>query len=339
MKTERLPRVSVVVPTYGRPALLRRCLDALVRQSMPAGDYEIVVVDDGRSDETRRVAYLAGSDSAQMSQSMITPIVRYTRPPAGKRGPAAARNAGWHTARAATIAFTDDDTIPDAQWLTEGLAAMALHAQCEVSAAAGHIAVPLPPNPTDWDLNTAGLDGAEFATANCFVRRTALEIVGGFDERFRRPWREDSDLYFALMEHGLCVERAPRALVVHPVRDAPWGASIKAQQNVFFEALLFKKYPRLYRSKISGGPPLGYYFSAAALCLAAAAAIADAPLAASGAAAAWSIWTAGFACRRLEETSRSASHVLEMIVTSAIIPPHAVFWRLAGALRFKVLFA
>jgi hypothetical protein len=54
---------------------------------------------------------------------------------------------------------------------------------------------------------------------------------------------------------------------------------------------------------------------------------------------AWCVWTLWFAAFRLRRTSHAPRHVAEMIVTSAVIPLLAVFWRIAGALRFKVLFA
>ena len=56
--------------------------------------------------------------------------------------------------------------------------------------------VPLPTDrrPTDWERNTAGLAGASWITADMAYRRTALEAVNGFDERFPRAYREDADL-------------------------------------------------------------------------------------------------------------------------------------------------
>src|SRR5690606_37787986 len=87
------------------------------------------------------------------------------------------------------------------------------------------------------------------------------------DERYRRPWREDSDLHFALLERDYRIVHAPRALVLHPVRPAPWGISARIQKNVFFDALLFKKHPRLYRTRIAAGPPLRYYFVVTALAV------------------------------------------------------------------------
>jgi cellulose synthase/poly-beta-1,6-N-acetylglucosamine synthase-like glycosyltransferase len=88
------------------------------------------------------------------------------------------------------VAFTDDDTVPARDWLCSGLQAFADN----VDGVAGRIIVPLPEAPTDFERNMAGLERAEFATANCFYRRSALAAVGGFDERFTAPWREDADL-------------------------------------------------------------------------------------------------------------------------------------------------
>lgn len=60
--------------------------------------------------------------------------------------------------------------------------------------------MPLPNPPTDYELNTAGLEKAEFVIANCFYRRKAIASINGFYERFTMPWREDSDLFFTLLK-------------------------------------------------------------------------------------------------------------------------------------------
>lgn len=323
------PLVSVVVPTCGRPTLLQRCLQALMRQTLPGDAYEIVVTDDGHSEETRTL--VARIDAVNPGG----PRVRYVRSRAPRSGPATARNAGWHSAHAPVIAFTDDDTIPSREWLREGLRAL----QPGVAAVTGRTHVPLPPAPTDWERNTAGLERGEFITANCFVRREVLEDAGGFDERYRRPWREDSDLHFTILERGLRIEQAPLALVIHPVREAPWGVSARIQQNVYFDALLFKKHPQLYRTRISSGPPLRYYFAVGALAVGIIGAIGGMPFVAAGGLGAWLLWTLGFTAYRLRGASLSPRHIAEMLYTSAVIPPLALYWRIAGALRFKVAFA
>jgi GT2 family glycosyltransferase len=322
------PAVSVVVPTYRRELLLRRCLTALAAQENVPGSFEIIVVDDGRSADTRKLVEWFARQCAE------PPQVRYAPQRDGVRGPAAARNAGWRLARASIVAFTDDDTIPAPDWLNQGLQAM----ENGAAAAAGRVTVPLPEVPTDWERNTAGLDGAEFVTANCFVRREVLSAMGGFDERFTRAWREDSDLYFSLLEARQQVVRAPSALVVHPVRPAPRGVSLRVQKNMFFDALLYKKHCWLYRHKISARPPLHYYASLLALLAAGIAAATGHALIATAALVIWLWQTARFALRRLQGTSRAPLDVLDMAITSAAIPPIAVYWRLAGAWHFRVPF-
>lgn len=323
------PLVSVVIPTCGRPELLDRCLAAIARQDFPAAAFEIIVVDDGPSTTTRDAV------TRCVARTVTTggPTIGYTATQRVK-GPAAARNVGWRAAQGRIIAFTDDDTVPASDWLSSGV-----HALGSARAAIwGRVVVPLPADPTDYERDAAGLANGGFVTANCFVRKAALEAVGGFDERFRLAWREDSDLFFALRKRFPAIAYAPEVVVVHPIRPAPWGVSLRQQRKVLFDALLYKKHPDLYRAQIRRTPPWHYYGMVVALLFAAAgAATNDAPIAWTGAAV-WLALTLRFAARRLARTQRSLSHVAEMLVTSAAIPFVAVYWRLRGAVRFRVLF-
>lgn len=320
-------RASVVVPTYHRPDLLDRCLSALAAQDLDAASFEVIVADDAASEATRRQV-AAWADRTSVAMQYI--------PVSSTRGPAGARNAGWRSAQGEIIAFTDDDCIPTPGWLRAGLDAFAEGP--DVNAATGRMIVPLPDDPTDYQRNEAGLEEAEFVTANCFVRRGALEAIGGFDERFTAAWREDSDLQFNLLKAGRRIVRAPGAVVVHPVRPAPWGISLRQQRKTLFDALLYKKHPELYRGQIRPRPPWDYYASVAAIAAAVAGVAAGATLMAAAGAGSWLAITGRFCVRRLQRTSRAPRHVAEMIVTSALIPPISVFWRLYGALRFRVLF-
>jgi glycosyltransferase involved in cell wall biosynthesis len=328
MRQPAHPLVSVVVPTYRRPELLRRCLTALHAQTLPPDRYEIVVVDDGLDGDTRR-------EVESWNHATGGPAIRYLTSPAPQRGPAAARNIGWRAARGEIIAFTDDDCHPLREWLEAGVAPFRDRA---LSGAWGRIVVPISPDPTDYERNTAGLEQAPCATANCFYRKSALEAVGGFDERFTMAWREDSDLQFALLERRHTLAPVPEAVVVHPVRPAPWGISLRQQRNNLFNALLFKKHPALYRRLIQRSPPWHYYANAGALL---------------AAAVGWSLgWTwllgpslvlwlggvAQFCAKRLRHTSRRAAHVGEMLLTSACIPPVAIYWRIRGAIKYRVAF-
>jgi glycosyltransferase involved in cell wall biosynthesis len=218
--------VSVVVPTFRRAALLDRCLAALAVREFEREDYEILVADDAAGPETKAQveAWAARRDRT----------IRYL-PVTARHGPAAARNLGWRQARGEIIAFTDD-CIPDPAWLRHGTAAFGP----EVAAVTGRVVVPIPQPPRDYEKDAAGLEVGEFVTANCLVRRSALEQAGGFDERFSAAWREDSDLHFTLLSRGRRIVRQPAARVVHPVQPAPWGVSLRQQRKSLFNALLFK---------------------------------------------------------------------------------------------------
>ncbi|PXW27569.1 glycosyltransferase [Paraburkholderia caballeronis] len=319
--------VSVVVPTWRRPDLLRTCLDALVRQDFEPSRYEIVVCDDGPDDATRATVDAFAAEHRPRGVALRYVAVTATQ------GPAGARNAGWRAARAPLIAFTDDDTQPAADWLRAGVAALD-----RADAAAGRIVVPLDEQPTDYELDASGLAHAEFATANAFVRRTLLVQTGGFDERFTAAWREDSDLQFTLLRAGAEVVRADDALVVHPVRPARWGVSLAQQKKSRYDALLFRKHPQLYRQRISSGPPLLYYAILCAALWGLVALLFDRVDVALGALAVWLVLTAGFCVRRLRGTRRSVAHVAEMAWTSLWIPFLSIFWRLNGAVRYRVWF-
>ena len=209
------PRVTVVVATYERPELLLRCVDALLVQRLPPARFEVVIVDDGSSRRTREHVIAELTARRRLAHA---PTLRFLWLPMN-RGPAAARNHGILAARGDVIAFTDDDTVPCADWLTEGLKAIERGAD----AVAGKVDVPLPSVPTDYERDAAGLADATFVTANCFVRRELLATIGGFDERFKFAWREDTDLFFRVRASGALVARAPDARVLHPVRPARFG--------------------------------------------------------------------------------------------------------------------
>jgi glycosyltransferase involved in cell wall biosynthesis len=320
--------VSVVVPTFNRPDLLDRCLSALVAQSIGPSAYEIIIADDATSDATR--------DQVEEWRNRCTPAgpaITYL-PVHRSHGPAAARNAGWGMARGPVIAFTDDDCLPDRGWLAAGVRAIREGA----TGVSGRIIMPLSEDPTDYERNAAGLATSEFVTANCFYRRSALEAVGGFDERFAMAWREDADLWLTFIGRSEPLVASKDAVVVHPLRPAPWGVSLSQQRKSQYNALLYKKHPVLYRQRVQPGPPRDYYAIVASIAGFLLGVLLRRPRLAVASAVLWTSLTTDFITRRLHGTSRRPGHVAEMVVTSAVIPPLAVFWRLRGAIAYRVRF-
>ena len=197
--TEIDPAISVVIPTQNRAALLRACLAGLARQSLEPALFEVIVVDDGSSDETPRVL-----------RESSTPYRLRTMRTAGL-GAGAARNQGAGRASASLLLFIDDDVEPAPELLAEHLAAhgtpsvVALgRLETRLRRRAGglerHLArwwirhddrVRNAPGRPDWTDCYGG---------NVSIEREAFESMGGFAEDLARS--DDIELGYRLHKAG-----------------------------------------------------------------------------------------------------------------------------------------
>jgi hypothetical protein len=198
--------------------------------------------------------------------------------------------------------------------------------------------VPLPPGrrPTDWERTTSGLAHAQWVTADMAYRTRALEAVGGFDERFRHAFREDTDLALRLLEAGWRVRRGARR-TLHPVRTADRWVSVRAQRGNADDALMIRLHgPRWW---LRAAVPRGRIRRHAVVSAAGAAALVSAAAGRRGAAAVagagWLLSTAEFAGARIAPGPRTPEEIMTMLATSVIIPPLAVYHRLSGRLRHR----
>lgn len=322
-----MKKISVVIPTYKRPDLLIKCLKHLEQQTLPKEDFEVLVVSDGFDETTEQLLADYSKGSA------MTILYKFTD---GKKGPATARNIGWENAVAPLIAFTDDDCQPDPKWLSSFLE----HYRNETYLVfSGFTVVPLPPYPSDFALNTAHLQDAAFITANCACTKAALQEVQGFDERYKAAWREDSDLEFKFYYSNIPIIKLPDAIVVHPVRqDIPWGISIKEQKKSLYNALLYEKFPVLYKQRIQRRPPLNYYFIVLLLALSIIFMLAELWYPALASTILLFIMLLKFFFKRIKPLKKTKENIWEMLVTSIVIPFVSVYWRIYGAINFRVFF-
>ncbi len=305
-----------------------RCLAALRWQSFSNDEYEVIVVTDG-PDELTQQKFLSFNNEYDLKNFIYTSLDY-------RKGPAAARNKGASIAKGELLVFTDDDCIPCIKWLYQYWKRYLLHGRSYV-AFSGQTIVPCADKPTDYEKNIAHLETAEFITANCACTRKTFQLVKGFDEDFSIAWREDSALHFKLISLSIPVIKVSKAIIIHPVREAAWGVSLQEQKKSFYNALLYKKHPFLYRKKISRRPLWNYYAMVFLFVFALINMIEHNSIIAFFSLVCWLLLVVLFMLKRLNGTSKEASHIIEMAVTSAAIPFLSVFWTLYGSLRYKKL--
>jgi hypothetical protein len=317
---------AVVVPTLGRPSL-RACLGALARAEGP-GPVRIVLVDD----RPEPGGALLDTDVPPSLRDITTVV----EGPA--RGPAAARNTGWRTAhRVPWVVFLDDDVVPGPAWADE-LALDLSAAPPDSAGVTARIDVPLPPDrrPTDWERNTAGLATARWITADMAYRREALEAVGGFDERFRRAFREDADLALRVLGAGWRLTSGTRA-TRHPVRPADRWISVRLQAGNADDVLMTRLHGRDWwdRAGAPRGRLPGHLAVTSLAVTALSCAVLGRPRAAAVCAAGWLAGTAEFALARITPGPRTRDEIVTMALTSVVIPPAATWHRLRGRVRHR----
>lgn len=199
--------VSVVIPARGRRRWLEESVASALAQTAPAS--EIIVVDDASAG--------GPPDIGGRAQGVDIRVIALSR----RAGPAAARNAGWRSARGSWIAFLDSDDLwkPGklARQLEEAGRAGARFCYCDFDVCDGEGAVAARgclmsggPLPRTYPIMAhKGFDAPYPRTSTVLMERSLLEECGGFDERFARL-HDDTDLWLRVHE------RAPGSMLFLP---------------------------------------------------------------------------------------------------------------------------
>jgi GT2 family glycosyltransferase len=202
------PYLSVIVPVRDGGAAFRRCLAAL--EPSIGHDCELIVVDDGSTDDSGARARAAGAR-----------VIRSPR----ARGPGAARNLGAESARGEWLLFLDADcearpdtlaTAMDAARAGDGEAADAVFGSYDDDPAATGL-VARYKNLHHHYVHQRSAASARSFWAGCgAVRRSAFLAVGGFDEvRYPRPSIEDIEMGYRLADAGYRIRFRPDLMVKH----------------------------------------------------------------------------------------------------------------------------
>ena len=170
------PFVSVIVPVLNMPRAIRRCVEALLAQSYPRDRYEIIIVDNGSTDDTVRVI---GEYPARLLVEQDT------------QSPYAARNLGLRHAKGEIIALTDADCTPMPDWIERGVEALD---SGPADLIGGHVRFLFSPKRTAAEMydsianlemkNSITLRG-EAKTGNLFARRKVFDTIGDFPGQTR----------------------------------------------------------------------------------------------------------------------------------------------------------
>lgn len=204
--SEALPFVSVIVPVYNDPGGIRNCLEALRSQTYPDEQFEVLVVDNGSTDETREV--IGEFDVELLIEDEI-------------QGSYAARNRGIRNAQGEVLAFTDADCTPDPEWIAagvevlEGKPADLVGGQVRFELSAERTAAERFDASVNMRNDISIKDGIA-KTANLFVRRQVVEETGVFPESLI----SGGDVYWtrATTDAGFELKYAENAIVEHQAR-------------------------------------------------------------------------------------------------------------------------
>lgn len=199
--------ISAIIPTYNRADLILRSLKSVLAQTRPVT--EVVVVDDGSTDNTR--------------ETLAPYLDRITYIHQGNAGVSAARNRGAREARGEWLAFLDSDD----EWLPGKIERQfqAIEANPQAILVYGGARVREPDGSEsegraipDSELRTALRNGTAIATSAAIVRRDVFLEAGGFDESL--SFGEDWDLWLRLKEHGAFLGVAEPLMLSHRSRDS-----------------------------------------------------------------------------------------------------------------------
>jgi len=246
---------SVVIATYNRARLLEECLGSLISQKYPNDRFEVIVVDDGSSDDT-------GDAVAAMKKG--SPVsIRYLVQE--NQGPGLARNLGVSKATGKIIAFMDDDDTADENWLSDSLK----HLDDERTILGGttHIrreddSLLSQYEAMNNEFQEAGKKSPKYVpTRNMFIRKKAFEELGGF-----RDLRtgEDMDLCFRGLSRGYRLIGAAGDCIIWEKSRANLKEFMKKYLTYGFNRVyLMRSHPQLTRFSLMS--PGGIVLSAAPL--------------------------------------------------------------------------
>lgn len=225
--------VSVIVPVYNGEGIIETCLRALADQSWPKSDYEVIVVNDGSTDNTPEI--LEKLDVTVVTQE--------------RQGPAAARNAGIATAKGDVVLLTDADCAPDPAWIENmvrplsdpeivGTRGIYRTRQRELVARFAQIEYEEKYEKLKKDKYIDFID-----TSSAGYRKDVIFGAGGFSTAFTEASNEDPDLSYRLAKKGYKLVLNADAVVYHRHASKLLTYLKRKFKAAVWRVLLYKRHP------------------------------------------------------------------------------------------------
>jgi len=226
-------QISIVIPTFNSAKVLKTCLESLANQTVGREKYEVIVVDDGSTDETKDI--------------VAKYPVRYIHQQ--NRGPAAARNNGVNHAQGEIVLFTDADCDPEPNWIEEmikplndnqvvGVKGAYKTRQKELVARLVQI---------EYEHKYERMKKFKYIdfidTYSAGYRKNVFLKYKGFDERYPGASVEDQEFSFRLARDGYKMVFNPEAVVYHKHSACLTGYLRKKYKIAFWKAFLLKRHP------------------------------------------------------------------------------------------------
>ncbi len=225
--------ISVIIPVKNGAGFIRECLRGAFNQHALETPYEVIVVDDGSTDETAEIAREMGAQVISQPNA----------------GPAAARNTGAEHARGEILAFTDADCVPAPAWLChlvqpfsnpEVVGTKGTYRTQQKSLVARFVQ-------QEYEskyIHMARLPKIDFIdTYSAAYRRSVFLQNGGFETAFPVPSVEDQEFSFRLARKGYTMVFTPGAVVYHQ-HDHNLGEYIRRKYGIgYWKAFMLRWVP------------------------------------------------------------------------------------------------
>jgi len=220
--------ISVIISAFQRPESLKKTINALLNQTLAKNEFEIIVIVNEKDEKV-----LAIKENLEEKGVKVIETKEFF--------PDKKRNIGIKNAKGEIIAFTDDDCLPEKNWLEN--IKNAFEKDNELTGIEG---LTFTNNKKISHHATQNITAGNYPACNLAFKKTALIEVNGFDEKYNF-FREDTDLAFKLLSKGKKIIFSKKVKVFHPPRKIKLLNYLKELKMIKGDIRLWKKFPVLYK--------------------------------------------------------------------------------------------